>query len=285
MSSEQNPLSSYNFFIDIVSPELISGWAINQEDNERKPIIEIYSDNNILWKTVAEQPRSDLQEAGFGDAAFTIRPSIAQLEFDINQVDIYIDGNKVNDAPYPLEMQTPSIEHYQCFVDHVTESQVSGWARCQTDNHRVSIELKAGDHLLGQAMAQHARQDLIEANIGDGHYGYTIQLELANFPSDNVVAHLYVDGHEYPSDPIQLTVSPESIAQAKFYKEFGHTIDNYEALIAKEAQRINKQIETLSAEISDTSLNTVTNVAINNIVELSARMSVLEQVILAKLSK
>jgi hypothetical protein len=285
MSSKQNPLSAYNYFIDIVSPELIAGWAINQQHNDRKPTIEVFANETKLWQTTAEQPRSDLQEAGLGDSAFIIHPSVTQLECDINEVDIYIDGNKVNDAPYPLEMQTPSIENYQCFVDHVTESQVSGWARCQTDNHRVSIELKAGDHLLGQSIAQHARQDLIEANIGDGHYGYTIQLELANFPSDHVVAHLYVDGHEYPSDPIQLTVSPESIAQAKFYKEFGHTIENYEALIAKEAQRINKQIETLSAEISDTSLNTVTNIAINNIVELSARMSVLEQVILAKLSK
>jgi hypothetical protein len=200
-------------------------------------------------------------------------------------VDIYIDGHKINEAPYPLEIQAPRIENYQCFIDHVTESQVSGWAQCKTDNHRVTVELKAGDQCLGHAVAELPRQDLLEANIGDGHYGYTIQLDLANFPSNNVVAHLYLDGHEYPSDPIQLTVSPESIAQAKFYKEFGHNLENYEALIAKEAQRINQQIEALSGDTSDTTLNTVTNVAINNIVELSARISVLEQVILAKLSK
>ncbi|MDO6617626.1 hypothetical protein [Shewanella sp. 6_MG-2023] len=276
-------IEDYQFFIDIVSPELISGWAFYQ-GGDHKAHIEVRSGETTLWSTMADNVREDLQQAGFGDCAFSITPNIKVLVGNIESVDIYIDGHKINEAPFPLVMQALNLDAYTCHIDINEGDKVNGWARYNdNDTHRVEVSLQVGDAVLGRVIADNMRQDLADANIGDGQYGFQMSLDLAMFPAATVNADVYVDGKLSQLPAVELSVAQEAVDRAKFLTEFADQIGSFEQLVEKESQRLAEQINSNTAEDQQVSLNTVTNVAIQNIAELSARLHVLEHVVSKKL--
>jgi hypothetical protein len=285
MMTQQNPtqLEDYQFFIDVVAPELISGWVFYQND-DRKVQVEVRSGDAVLWQSKATIFRQDLQDAGFGDCAFNITPDIKHLDADIDSVDIYIDGHKVNEAPFPLVMRALNINTYTCHIDINEGDKVSGWARYNDiDTHRVEITLQVGDTVLGHALAENLRQDLADVNIGDGCYGFKMSLDLTQFPSHEVAAEVYLDGKLAPLAPIELSVAPEAVERAKFLAEFAEQIGSFEQLLEKETQKLSQQSSANTPDDQQASLNTVANVVIHNIAELSARLHVLEHVLSKKL--
>jgi hypothetical protein len=276
------PLQQYQFHIDIVSAEMISGWAFNKEAKNTPAKIEIYSGSTLLWQTVADAAREDLAAAGFGDSAFSIVPNPSVLKEDISQVDVYIDGHKVNEQAYPLVLSAPSVDDYTCYVDAVDKDKVIGWCRhVNQDERRVVVELKHNDTVLAHGVADMFRDDLLQANIGDGNYGFSLTLNKANFPTEVVSCDVYVDGLLSPVAPVALQASSQEIEKAKFLAKFANELGDFQQLVAAEAARIAEQIESATAENEQTSMNTVVNVAVSNIAELSARMSVLEKVLTA----
>lgn len=283
--TEQNTttIEDYQFFIDVVAPELISGWAFCKKDDS-KAQIEVRSEDTVLWSSEAAMYREDLMSAGFGDCAFSITPEMKTLDADIDSVDLYINGHKVNEAPYPLVMQALNVNAYTCHIDVNEGDKVNGWARYNDlDAHRVEVSLQVGDVVLGHTIAEVLRQDLADANIGDGRYGFQMNLDLAKFPAATVNAEVYVDGKRSQLASVELSVDPEAVERAKFLAEFSDQIGSFEQLLERENQRLSDQINASTSANKQASMNTVANVAIHNIAELSARLHVLEHVISKKL--
>ena len=49
-------LDGYRFHIDVVSPEQISGWVVNDLDESVIPTVEIRSGSTLLWQTNCQHP-------------------------------------------------------------------------------------------------------------------------------------------------------------------------------------------------------------------------------------
>lgn len=281
----KSPLSKYQYHIDAVTPELISGWAMLKTDIDANPVVEIRSGNSVIWQARAEGERKDLQEAGLGSSAFTIYPDAMALHSDLQSVDIYIDGHKANIDSYPLELKAPDLEQYQCFVDAVDGLHVSGWANYQANpSHRPIVMIKADDVLLGKGQANQLRHDLLEANIGDGHYSFDIELDIGALKSESVACQVWLDGHTMPASDFTITVSSQALIQAKLLSYLDDEFPRFDALLARTAEQLHQQIELHSTD-QPASLNDVANVAIQNIAELSSRLTLLEKVLIKSLTK
>ncbi|MET6759718.1 hypothetical protein [Pseudoalteromonas sp. NCIMB_1079] len=280
------PLQQYQFHIDVVSADMISGWALNKNAKQTPVKIEVFSGSTLLWQTVADIAREDLAAAGFGDSAFALVPNASVLTANIDHVDVYIDGHKVNEQAYPLALNAPSVDDYTCYVDAVDNDKVIGWCRhVNQADRRVVVELKHNDDVLAHGVADVFREDLQQANIGDGHYGFSLSLNKANFPAEVVSCNVYLDGLLSQTEPVELKISTQEIEKAKFLAKFANELGDFQQLVAVEATRIAEQIESATPTNEQTSMNTVVNVVVHNIAELSARMNVLEKVLTAHFGK
>ncbi|UPW20069.1 hypothetical protein M0C34_07345 [Agarivorans sp. TSD2052] len=279
-------LQDLQFHIDVVSAEAISGWAFNNLEPQKAAKVEVFSGDELLWEDNADHARSDLVDAGLGDCAFNITPDIAVLKNDIESVDILINGHKVNPEPVGLELTSLKAEDYICHFDAVSHNEVLGWARnIHADTKRVTVELKHEDKVLAFGLADQPRVDLADAGIGDGNYGFTLKVNAANFPSTSVECQVYLDGLATLLNPVELNTTQEAIDKAKFVEVFSEQIDSFEQLLTAESQRIANQIVEATPVNEQASLNTVVNVAINNIAEISTRLSVIEKVLTKHFSK
>ena len=277
---------NYNYHIDIVTPEVIAGWVKPNSDNASIPIVEIYSEDQLVWQAKANLKRPDLLDAGLGDVAFSIVPTETVLKKDLEAVDVFIDGVKMNKEPYTFLMLAPRVEDYYVRIDHVSKEQVSGWA-CYKENfdYKPVIELRSEGVVLGRSTAKHFRKDLLDAKKGDGKLAYSIDIELSKVVSPDAICTLYVDGKKVPEASVLLSVSQQEIDYARLLGSFGEQIKDFNALLGRETLRIKQQIIDFTPEGQSSSLNVVSNVTIQNIAELAARMTVLEKSLANILSK
>lgn len=282
---KKSPLSQYQFHIDTVTPEVISGWAFNPNEPSAAPVIEVRSGDTVLWQAKAELPRKDLKEAGFGDAAFSIYPNLLAIKENIEHIDIYIDGHKANESAYDMVATVPNIEQYQCFIDHVSETQISGWAHYQDlPNHKPAITVRSGEIVLGEGRADQARQDLIDANIGDGHYAFTVALNLTGLKAGANPCQIYLDGHPAPIAPIEINISAQTISQAALSEFISGELGQFEQVLANTTAELHQQIESYS-QGQPASLNTVANVAISQLAHVTARLQVIESAVTKLIEK
>lgn len=68
-------------------------------------------------------------------------------------------------------------------LDHVGEDRISGWARDESDvTRRLVLELFDGEQRIARFIADRMRSDLAKAGMGDGRYGFWLQLPPSLFP-------------------------------------------------------------------------------------------------------
>ncbi|WP_112478448.1 hypothetical protein [Vibrio variabilis] len=278
-------LLDYQFHIDAVTPKLISGWAVNKLTDQTASI-EVRANEQVIWQTQASQPRADLAQAELGDCAFTIKPDTKALTSDIETVDLFIDGFKANETPFPLAMKALLPEHYICHVDVIKDTMINGWCKHKhIDEHRVTIELKVDETTVASTIAEQFRSDLQDANIGDAQYGFQLTVDLALLPSETVTAEIYLDGKPGNIEPLKLSFDSAEFERAKFMQQFGSQMESFQQQLSNEQQRIAAQIAEVGEAHQSTSLNLVTNVAIANIAEISTRLNILERVVAEHLQK
>jgi hypothetical protein len=278
-------IQDYTFHIDAISPEVITGWAIKNDDINANPVIEAYSGETLLWSTSASEPRDDLHQAGYGDAAFVIIPNAASLPHNIDAIDLFIDGHKATEQAAALVLHAPSADEYTCHVDSAENNTILGWSQLGVaPQHRVEMQVRVDSEVVAQSTANEFRADLAEAGIGDGEHAFTLNIDIAKLPVATGTYHLFVDGKVANVAPIPFSVDQKDIEQAKFYASFAEEIGDFNAMVGAEQARIEQQIEAATSDFEQASLNTVANIAINNIAQLGARMSVIEQMLVKHLN-
>jgi glycosyltransferase involved in cell wall biosynthesis len=68
-------------------------------------------------------------------------------------------------------------------LDHVGEDRITGWARDETDvARRLVLELFDGEQRIARFVADRMRSDLANAGMGDGRYGFWLQIPSSLFP-------------------------------------------------------------------------------------------------------
>lgn len=295
------PLADYRFSVDVVEPKVISGWAKNIKLPNHTPVIDVYGNGTLIWQAHANQNRADLAEKGIGDFAFTLIPDPSVLTEPLKEIDICIDGHKIDESPFALKMSVgevnnstsegdekavqesesklPPIEDIVCHVDAVTENGVRGWAKLNgVDDHRVSVELKANDLVIASGNAEGFREDIMQAGIGDGCYAFDLAFDLASFPASRVEAQVAIDGVLVPDSMLDIQVQEHAILQAKFLQTYAPQVSDLSGRIDNELARLESSIDTVSN--TEPTLVEVVQLTLQNVAELQARTQIMEEVLL-----
>jgi hypothetical protein len=313
LRNKDNKLSKYKWNVDCLNSEKISGWAYNTAKKSGSAKVEVRSGDTVLWSSVADGFRQDLLDAkiGNGHYAFTITPD----SNNVTSVDVYIDGFIAEtDVPYELiqasaeteevvqakveeelaqakikeeELAQAKIEHYRIQLDQSSIEKIAGWVfNPENSTYRAKIEIRCGDTVIACGLANEYRQDLTDAGIGDGTYAYTLTPSLSMFPENECECKLFVDGVDANNEPFILVTDTESRENAKYQEEFSSEISDFTQSITDKLGSLKEDIVSSNKSMNedDFAVNGQLNVAMNSIAELSVRISVIEQVLLKRLS-
>lgn len=291
----------YQYHIDMLTTECIAGWAFKVGDESHHPIVEIRTGDTVLWKTEASQYREDLEAAGFGNGkfGFALVPSANTLLHNVTSVSVYIDDMLVQ-ADVLFSMQAIGtmakeavVEHvqedaaplvdYRILLDYFDAETIRGWAfRNGHEDHRPMVEVRSGDVVLASGLADNFREDLLNADIGDGAYGFSLTPRLAAFVSTECECQLYVDGELSSVDSFTIEVDQEDIDRAVYEATFADEMTDFtESLEAKIAE-LKSSVVSVNRDASrpDFAVDGQLTVAIDEIAELSVRVKVIENVLM-----
>lgn len=285
----ETTIEQYQFHLDSSTPVLVSGWAYLTGNDEHHPIIEVRSGEVILWKGEAMTYRNDLSAAGIGNGqyAFSITPMSKPVKNAISHVDIYIDGHKIQEN-IPFEMTPVEMSDYRAQLDHITTELVKGWVfKKGNANYRSQVEVRCGDTVIATGLAEEYREDLSEAEIGDGHYGFSLTPRLDLFPSATCECNLFIDGERANLDAFILSADVSEIENAVYKHKFSEEMVDFTQSVEIKMATLKQDIMAMNRSIGqdEFGVNGQLQVALNNIAELSVRVNVIEQVLIKHLSK
>jgi len=113
-------------------------------------------------------------------------------------------------------------------IDHVSMSGLHGWA--QESEHpgaRVSLLVTADDDLVGRVLANHYRDDLESAGIGDGRHAFTLSFDdsLLMLSPRVIRVRRESDGADVPGSP--KTITPPLIFDASVMRTLSEALGKY----------------------------------------------------------
>ncbi|WNC71296.1 hypothetical protein RGQ13_14345 [Thalassotalea psychrophila] len=295
----KKPINNYQFNIDAVSENRITGWVLNSAQLAKAVNVEVKSEGKLLWSSVANVFREDLKSKSIGNGkhGFVITPKLSSLTGKVNEIDIYFDGIKANKKSIPCifigtsktiengnipnQVKNNINDEIQIHIDHISTEKIIGWAkRKDSTTHRVNVELKIGDVVLGAGKASSFRQSIKNAGIGDGCYCFEINPVVHLFTNENVTCDLYIDGHKVKTKAINLSVPTAEFEQAKYLHKYENELDTFSTAVKLEMERLKADVESNIDGVS----NNATSVSLENIATLSVRVNQLEQILLKHFS-
>lgn len=300
-------LDGYRFHIDVATVDLIGGWAFKVGDVNHHPLIEVRSGDEVLWSVNAATFREDLQQAGFGSGefGFTLVPNRSAVTQTVNSASIYIDGLlALGDIPFfiePLiaqkttaEVELPEaaasavLEEYRLHLDHYDAETVRGWVfKVDQIGHRAVVEVRCGDVVIASGLAEHFRQDVLEANMEDGYYGFQLTPRLEALPAHECECSLFVDGKKANTKPFVLSVDKAVFAELKkpfhasYQASFADEVVDFDDALAVMKQALSQEIAAINpTEVnSDNHVVAQLHVMTDKLAELSVRMQIIERIL------
>lgn len=131
-------------------------------------------------------------------------------------------------------------------LDMVSVSQISGWAvNDVSPSSPCHVEVREGEKVLASTKAATLREDLLEAGIGNGCHGFTLDLEMVPFSAQAREVHLYVNGKRITSAPIKLQNAFTEVL-GDFASEVEKRMD---ALLAIQNERFQREFNYLKSQL------------------------------------
>lgn len=135
---------------------------------------------------------------------------------------------------------------FQFHVDVVSSLTISGWARnARKPSQRLLVEVREGDSILGQTLAGEFREDLLNASVGDGCYGFTIPLSISPVRNESVLVDIFVDGTKINTRAY--TIKPSF--DETFLDFSGQMEKRMDALLALHRERTERDIAEISKRL------------------------------------
>ncbi len=161
----------------------VVGWALDTRDPRNKIMIEAVSKAGESARTLADNFRKDLLDAGIGDGYHGFQISIAGWKGDLSTISVRrVDtGEILARGPLPvLRTANPAgsaSSRWIGHVDYVDETAVVGWALDREQpNLPVAIEVCSDNGLRSIGLADIHRQDVEQLGYGHGRHGFYIEL-------------------------------------------------------------------------------------------------------------
>lgn len=130
-------------FVDLVDKErlYVSGWVINNTDPKMKLTVEVYADNKLVGKGIADKYRNDLEKSKIGDG---------QCAFKIDLPKSLADGKdhtiSVRVKYFNLEIKNSPIT--LTFPDLISHSKIDSEDRSKSLNQAKSMEQRLDNNII-----------------------------------------------------------------------------------------------------------------------------------------
>ncbi|WP_459937929.1 tetratricopeptide repeat protein [Desulfonatronum parangueonense] len=192
------------------------GWAYNPEYPDRRLNVEILCNGSVIATGRAERFREDLQQAGIGDGRYQFHVPIGPELFDGKSHNLTVrdaeSGQEVPGGPLVF-LRVPIHGSF----DVIADDQAHGWAFDPVRPHqRLEVEIICVDYpdnpmVVARGSAEMFREDLPEAEIGDGRHAFILSIsrELFDGQPHNLQARdartkQVLSGlHEFQAEPRQ----------------------------------------------------------------------------------
>jgi len=205
--------------LDIVSDDLIGGWAWDEKNPDKHLKVEIYDGATLLTAVDAGIFRPDLLQAkiGTGQYAFLYVPPAFLLDGRPHTIHAVVKdaGFELPASPKTLLgtrevkfLASPSPVNSGGTLDLVDENRIEGWAwDSSSANAHVRVTILDGQTVLGTAEAILFRPDLLDAHIGRGDHAFVFHLSSQLRDGKPHTIRAIIDGSnvELPGSPKHFT--------------------------------------------------------------------------------
>lgn len=164
--------------LDVATPDRVSGWAIDLRDPGRRVALEVTVGRGVVARGTAALPRPDLRQAGLGDGrcGFEIALPPASDPAARRRIGVRLARTRTALCGSPVTINPmPTLAGR---FDTLHGMSVHGWAWDRArPRQAVAVEAVGPDgEVLGRALANNFRGDLLGAGIGEGMCAYKIDI-------------------------------------------------------------------------------------------------------------
>lgn len=167
--------------IDGMSGEVLRAWAWDPSRPSERLRTQLIIDGIESDVIVADAPRQDLRIAGIGDGVHGIRFTVPGRLFSnvAREVSLHVIGE--DDRVIELDRRQISFSQrthlFDGRVENFRRGRCVGWVWTPIDTQqRIAVEAVWNGKVVGAAIADRMRGDLLAAGIGDGAHGFEISL-------------------------------------------------------------------------------------------------------------
>ena len=123
------------------------------------------------------------------------------------------------------------------YVDEASCGVVRGWVKLGASKYRPMVEIFVDEQCIGRAVACQFRQDLLDAEIGDGCYGFHIVPRVSRLSAVAIAATIKIDGAH--RQQIELTPFVDPV-----FESFAKVIeDRVDAIMAISRERWERELK------------------------------------------
>lgn len=196
--------------LDGLAPGGIAGWAMDLADPGRRLAISLVIDGEVVAGTVADGARHDLLAVGVGDGHHGVELALPAEHRRERRVGLVVAGTALHLTGSPVTV-LPSPAVVGCF-DTFHGLSAHGWAFDHLHpGRKVVVEaVAAGDRVLGRAVAEQFRGDLLDAGIAGGYCAFKIDLgaHFLALVGQPVAVRVVATGDFLPGSPKTVTPNP-----------------------------------------------------------------------------
>lgn len=171
----------------------VSGWAMDKNNLGEPLYVEFLVDDELVYGQFTDEKRGHLQRiVGESLVGYSVNLSEFLNDGDAHKVQMVVEGKPVDKGV-----------HYRGRICHIEgdvsldaeEMIIKGWV-CNRFNagNRLKVEMFQDEDLLGLAAASEFKADLLEQDIGDGHYGFHLDLKGKILEKKNISLSVVVAG-------------------------------------------------------------------------------------------
>lgn len=171
---------------DGIYDDHVHGWAYAPDHPERRLVVEIISNGNVVARDTADLFRDDLRKAGIGDAhhhfCIPVSPELFTDQVHFLSARIPECDEELPGGPHAFRRSK-----IQGFLEFLTDGKALGWAFDPVrPQDRVEVEIVCVDDTGDPFVVAHGnadlfRQDLLDAGIDDGRRHFNLSLSREMF--------------------------------------------------------------------------------------------------------
>lgn len=194
----------------------LMGWAYNPKQLDERIIVEIYADDYPISLLTAQVWLSDLADIGDGCYGFCqaiptekLR-AIHCLTAKVANSDYWLEG-----MAYPEKPSSQSNSPLLGYVSNQNGLRLEGWAwNPFAPKQPVKLQIFEKNRLLGEVLANQTNEELLQAGLGNGKYGFsfTLPFDLADGNRHEITV-LNEQGQTLQGCPLSLCSYPQAIDQ------------------------------------------------------------------------